>query len=136
MLRNDSRFFSLPARNLGVRDFNFSYFVGALRREKYYFALLRLKRSVYFTIRRRKLYLRRVPPKHRRFIRQFYLIRAYGRAYKTFRSVLKRPFSSFFISYDDFNSARVRQALLVFQRKKRRLAYSLRQKPSSGVVRP
>lgn len=112
----------LPHEN---RDF-LAYFFGLLRREKYYFSLLRLKRSYIFFMPRRRVNLRRIPLRYRQFIWQFYAIWAYGTFYRTYRWALTRPYSKYFISYDDFTSRRLQRAVVWLRRKKRNFLKALR----------
>lgn len=108
--------------------FLLSYFVGALRREKYYFSLLRMKRLFLFSTPRHRVNLRRTPLFYRNFIIQFYHIWAFGRVYKLYRSVLKEPFSDLFISYDNFKRVRCQQSILRLRQRKYYLLKTLSKK--------
>jgi hypothetical protein len=109
-------------------NFVLSYFFGLLRREKYYFSLLRTKRLFIFYMPRRKVNLRRVPFLYRRFIRQFYFIRTFGRVYADYRTILKKTFLNSFISFDRLSLRCIQKAVLRLRRKKYYFLKNLRKR--------
>jgi hypothetical protein len=111
-----------PFDSKNIQGFNtneYSYFFSSLRREKYYYALLKLKRMVFARSYRKRVRLRQIRPVYRRLVKQLYFIWACGRAYRSYRKALKKTtFSNFFISYDNFDISSLRRAILRFQSKK------------------